>query len=129
MTHVVPPVIYVHLFAALAALFIGTIQLARVKGTPSHKAIGWTWVTLMLTVAITSLWIPAFLHFSWIHIFTLITLISLPLALWRIRRGDVKTHASAMRGVYIGGLLIAGAFTLLPGRLLGDLVWKGCWAC
>ena len=40
MTHTVPPVVYLHMFAALAALVIGTVQLARVKGTASHKAIG-----------------------------------------------------------------------------------------
>lgn len=129
MTHPVPPVVYVHLFAAIAALVLGTIQLARMKGTPSHKAAGWIWVLLMLTVALTSLWIPAFLQFSWIHIFTLVTLVSLPIALWSIRHGNVQRHAGTMRGLYIGGLLIAGAFTLTPGRLLGNLVWKGCWNC
>lgn len=34
-----------------------------------------------------------------------------------------------MRGLYMGGLVIAGAFTLLPGRLLGNLLWHHCWAC
>ena len=129
MAHPVPAVVYVHLFAALSALVLGTAQLARVKGTPSHKAAGWTWVALMLTVAITSLWIPSFLHFSWIHIFTAVTLISLPIAIFAIRRGNVRRHAGTMKGLYIGGLVIAGMFTLVPGRLLGNLIWKGCWAC
>jgi uncharacterized membrane protein len=125
--HPVPPVTYVHLAAAVAALVIGTIQLARTKGTPSHRRIGWTWVTLMFIVAVSSLWLPSFLHFTWIHIFTLITLISLPLALWRIRHGNVAGHAAAMKGLYIGGLVVAGIFTLIPGRLLGNLLWKGAW--
>ncbi len=129
MAHPVPAVVYVHLFAALCALVLGTAQLARVKGTPSHKAAGWIWVALMLTVAITSLWIPSFLHFSWIHIFTAVTLISLPIAIFAIRRGNVRRHAGTMKGLYIGGLVIAGMFTLVPGRLLGNLIWKGCWAC
>ena len=34
-----------------------------------------------------------------------------------------------MRGLYFGGLIIAGIFTFLPGRLLGNLVWKGWWGC
>jgi uncharacterized membrane protein len=123
----VPPVIYIHLTAAICALILGTVQLAREKGTPSHRAAGWVFVVLMLTVAISSLWIPSFLHFSWIHIFTLITLISIPLALWNIRHGNVRGHAAAMRGVYIGGLIIAGIFTLVPGRLLGNWIWKGVW--
>ena len=32
-----------------------------------------------------------------------------------------------MRGLYVGGLLIAGAFTLAPGRLLGNFVRHGTW--
>lgn len=98
MTRVVPPLVYLHLFAALAARVLGSLQPARVKGTSLHKAMGWAWVALMLTIAVNSLWIPAF-------------------------------HAGTMKWTYIGGLVIAGAFTLVPGRLLGDLVWKGCWAC
>ena len=123
----VPTVVYVHLAAALAALILGTVQLARPKGTTSHRLAGWTFVTLMLAVAISSLWMPSFLHPTWIHVFTLITLISLPLALWRIRHGNVKGHAAAMKGLYLGGLVIAGIFTLIPGRLIGNLLWKGIW--
>lgn len=127
MSHPVPPVIYIHLSAAVAAMALGAYQLARPKGTGSHKQLGWTFVVLMFTVAISSLWIPSFLHFSWIHLFTLLTLVSLPLAIWRIRRGDVRAHAGAMKGLYLGGLVIAGIFTLLPGRLLGNLLFKGVW--
>lgn len=127
MTYPVPSVVYVHLTAAIVALVVGTVQLARAKGTASHRLAGWTFVALMLTVAISSLWIPSFLHFTWIHLFTLITLVSLPLALWRIRHGNVRGHAAAMKGLYIGGLVIAGIFTLIPGRLLGNLLWKGVW--
>jgi uncharacterized membrane protein len=127
MARSVPLVIYVHLFAALAALLLGTWQLLRPKGTSAHKATGWAWVLLMLTVAISSLWIPSFLHFSWIHLFTLLTLITLPVAIVAIRRGNVARHAGAMRGLYIGGLLVAGVFTAIPGRLIGNLVFKGTW--
>jgi uncharacterized membrane protein len=54
---------------------------------------------------------------------TLLTLVSLPLAIYRIRTGDVKGHAAAMKGLFLGGLVIAGIFTLVPGRLLGNLLW------
>ena len=37
---------------------------------------------------------------------------------WRIRRKDVKGHRRAMLGVYFGGLIIAGALTFYPGRLM-----------
>jgi len=109
--HGVPLVVYVHMTAALTALVLGTVQLARPKGTYSHKTLGWVWVTLMLTVAVSSLWIPSFLQF----------------AIWKIRHGNVRGHAGAMKGLYIGGLVIAGIFTLVPGRLIGNLLWKGVW--
>jgi uncharacterized membrane protein len=129
MTRTVPSVVYLHMFAALAALAVGAVQLARTKGTSSHRVVGWTWVALMATAAISSLWMPAFLQLRWIHVFTLATAISLPMGIWQIRRGDAASHAGTMRGLYIGGLVIAGAFALSSGRLLGNLLWKGCWAC
>jgi hypothetical protein len=44
--------IQVHAFAALAALAIGAAQLAAPKGTLPHRAVGWSWVTLMTIVAV-----------------------------------------------------------------------------
>jgi uncharacterized membrane protein len=35
-----------------------------------------------------------------------------------VRRGNISGHRNAMLGLYVGGLLIAGGFTLFPGRLL-----------
>jgi uncharacterized membrane protein len=67
---------------------------------------------------------PEFLHFTWIHLFTVVTLVSLPLGIYRIRRGNVRGHAAAMKGLFIGGLVIAGIFTLIPGRILGNLLWR-----
>jgi uncharacterized membrane protein len=40
--------------------------------------------------------------------------------------GNFKAHRWGMWTVYISACLIAGAFTLLPGRFLGRLVW-GTW--
>ena len=124
MPATVPLPILIHLSAAISALVLGIFMLVRRKGTLSHKFWGRIWAGLMLTVAISSLWIPNFLHFTWIHLFTLLTLVSLPLAIYKIRRGNVKAHASAMKGLFIGGLVIAGIFTLVPGRILGNLLWS-----
>jgi uncharacterized membrane protein len=127
LEHVVPATVplsvLLHLTAALSALALGIVMLVRRKGTHSHKLWGRVWAGLMLSVAISSLWIPSFLHFTWIHLFTLLTLVSLPLAIYNVRRGNVKGHARAMKGVFIGGLVIAGIFTLIPGRILGNLLW------
>ena len=127
MVQAPPLVVYVHFIAALAAMAIGAVQLVRPKGTAGHRVIGWTWAALMMVVALSSLWIPAFLAFTWIHLFTLFVMVTLPLALYRAHRGEVAGHAKGMRGIYIGGLIVAGVFAFMPGRVLGNLLWKGVW--
>src|ERR1700741_1871431 len=92
------------------------------KGTSRHKMIGAFWVVFMFLVACSSFAITRINpgHFSWIHVLSVVTLVFLPLALWRRRQGDSRGHARAMVGVFLG-LLIAGAFTLVPGRLMHDV--------
>jgi uncharacterized membrane protein len=119
----IPLPVLIHLSAAICALALGTVMLVRRKGTLSHKFWGRIWAGLMLTVAISSLWIPRFLQFTWIHLFTLLTLVTLPLAIYRIRHGNVRGHAASMKGLFIGGLVVAGIFTLIPCRILGNLLW------
>ena len=123
------PVVALHLFAALLATVVGAVLLTRRKGTGGHKTLGWTWVVLMATVALTSLFIrggklPNIAGWSPIHLLTLTVLITVPAAVVAVRRGNVSRHRATMISIYVGACLVAGAFTLLPGRFLGDLVWK-----
>jgi len=115
-----PWVIQLHIAAALAALLLGTVQLVGIKGTGVHRLIGWSWVVAMFTVAVSSLFIrqinPG--SFSLIHLLSGWTLIALPMALFAVRRGRIASHARGMTWTFIGGLIVAGAFTFLPGRLM-----------
>lgn len=115
-----PPVIQVHLAAALVALAIGVILLAGVKGTRGHRALGWIWVLAMATTAISSFFIqqinPGGL--SLIHALSGWTLVGLPMAVYAARRHRVQAHRRAMTGMFVGGLVVAGLLTFLPGRLL-----------
>ena len=45
ITHLIEqrPLIALHLAAALLALLVGTVVMARPKGTYSHKTLGWMW--------------------------------------------------------------------------------------
>ncbi|HZT49285.1 MAG TPA: hypothetical protein VFA64_15020, partial [Hyphomicrobiaceae bacterium] len=52
-----PLPVQVHAWAALAAFALGIVQLAGVKGTTRHRALGYTWAALMLMVAVSSFWI------------------------------------------------------------------------
>jgi len=42
----------------------------------------------------------------------------LPLAVLHARRHSVDRHRRAMIGIFTGALVIAGAFTFLPGRIM-----------
>ncbi|MES2958754.1 MAG: DUF2306 domain-containing protein [Pseudomonadota bacterium] len=123
------PLVFFHLLTALAALIVGAFVLAQRKGTASHKALGWTWVVLMGSTALASAFIrdygmPNIAGITPIHAFTLLTAVNLPLGIWHIRQGNVTAHRKSMRGLYIGACVLAGIFTLLPGRFLGNLLWK-----
>ncbi len=122
-----PPIIAFHTVAAVTALVLGIAILLRPKGTATHKLTGRIWVAAMAITAITSFWIQELRHgdgFSPIHILSIITLATLARAIYAIRRGNVKSHQRAMIGAF-AGVLIAGAFTLLPGRIIGGWLFGG----
>ena len=118
-----PVAIKLHLTAAVTALLIGIALMMRVKGTGLHKTLGWTWVIAMGVTAVSSLFIrqlnPG--HFSFIHLLSGWTIVGLPGAVYAIKRGKVATHRRAMTGMFVGGLLLAGLFAFIPGRLLWAL--------
>ncbi|WP_017665389.1 DUF2306 domain-containing protein [Porphyrobacter sp. AAP82] len=120
--------IMIHLSTVVPALLLGPVVLLRRKGDSAHKLMGRLWVCLMLVTAITSAFIRlpgggiAGTGFSFIHAFTVWTLVSVPLAVRAARQGRIAAHRGMMTGLY-AGLVIAGAFTFLPGRLLGSMVF------
>ena len=120
--------IQLHAYAALAAFALGVAQLVRVKGTPSHRALGYAWVGLMLVVAITSFWIHDIrLWGPWspIHLLSILVLGMLPLGLWYARGHRVRGHRLTMTGLFLGALVIAGLFTFVPGRIMHKVVFGG----
>ncbi|MFT0859050.1 DUF2306 domain-containing protein [Ancylobacter sp. G4_0304] len=118
--------IRIHAFAALAALGLGTLQLLAPKGTGPHRALGWAWTTLMAVVALSSFlihemrWIGPF---GPIHLLSLYVVWALPMAVYRARQGDITRHENGMRGLFLGGLVLAGLFTLWPGRIMNAVVF------
>jgi uncharacterized membrane protein len=116
-----PLVVQVHAFAAMAAFALGMIQFAGPKGTLPHRTMGYLWVGLMLVVAGSSFGIYGmrqFGTFSAIHVLSVIVLVLVPLAVIAARRHHVGRHSWAMITLFAGALVIAGAFTLLPGRIM-----------
>ncbi|MBE0623225.1 MAG: DUF2306 domain-containing protein [Burkholderiales bacterium] len=123
MYHEFTPIILVHLGAALVALALGAVVFFGRKGTFGHRVLGRVWVLLMLVTAISTFWIRSTGGFSWIHGLSVITLLVLARAVYLAMNGNVRRHQSAMKALYFGALIVAGAFTLLPQRLLGHALW------
>jgi uncharacterized membrane protein len=120
------PAIPLHAFAAMAAFGLGLVQFAAPKGTLPHRTVGWIWVLLMVAVAVSSFWIHSIRlvgPLGPIHLLSIFTLIVLPIAVWRAHTHRVADHRRIMIFIFAGALVIAGLFTLLPGRIMHQVVF------
>lgn len=126
------PVIAIHLTSALAGLALGPVALWARKGATVrpklHRAFGYAWVTVMLSAAISAMFIrdyrnPNILGYTFIHLFVALTIWSLTTSFYHLAKGNIVAHRKAMQGLYFGGCVAAGVVALLPGRFMGNLVW------
>ncbi|WP_299677788.1 DUF2306 domain-containing protein [uncultured Roseobacter sp.] len=119
-------VIILHALGALTALTLGTVQLLLPKGSDTHRICGYIWVGLMVLVALSSFWIHDIRHvgpFSAIHLLSVYTLFGVASGLRDARRGNITAHRKTMRQIFWIALVGAGAFTLLPGRVMHQVVF------
>ena len=128
----ITPVIAIHLAAALAAVALGPIALWARQSTTQrprlHRAAGYAWVTVMVATAVSAIFItggggPRWGSFGLIHLFIPVTLGMLVMAFVYLARRNIAGHRATMQRVYFGACVVAGAFTLLPDRLLGHALW------
>ena len=127
------PIIAVHMTAAIGAVATGPVALWARKGRAQrprvHRVFGYAWVTLMIVTAVSALFIrdrslPNLNGFTPIHLLIPVTLVSIAGAFWYLAKGNIAGHRRLMQRLYIGACLVAGAFTLLPQRYLGHLLWS-----
>ena len=113
----------IHLLAMLAALGLGAALMTGVKGRRMHRILGWMFAVVMLVGVLASLFVRSLIpgSFSPIHILSAATLVFLPLAVIAARRHDVAAHRRRMTNIFYFGLLGAGLFTFVPGRLMWRL--------
>ena len=114
-----------HAIMAIVAVILGGIQLSMKKGGSIHKLLGRIWVGLMLIVAISSF----FIHeiklwgaYSPIHLLSLWTIFILGVGIYYARVGNVKRHKQTMITLYFFALIVAGFFTLMPGRIMHQIL-------
>ncbi len=117
---------YLHLATIVPAFLLGTWLLFRRKGTPLHRTLGKIYMLLMVVTAIMTLFMSAQVgptllgHFGFIHLLSFLALFSVITAYFAARQGNIRLHRNAMIGLYIGGMLLAGSFAMMPGRMLHD---------
>ena len=123
-----PLVIQLHAYAAIAAFVLGLVQFARAKGTTPHRVLGYLWVALMLVVSASAFWIHELRlwgRWSPIHLLAIFTLVMLPLGIYRAHTHNITAHKRTMIGLFTGALLVAGLFTLAPGRIMYRVLFQG----
>jgi uncharacterized membrane protein len=120
------PAILFHAFAAMAAFVLGIVQFAAPKGTLPHRTLGWIWVGLMAFVAGSSFWIHQIRLFGpWspIHLLSIFTPIMLVVGVMAARGHNVRRHKITMISIFAGALVVAGLFTLVPGRIMHTVIF------
>jgi uncharacterized membrane protein len=111
-----PYLVQLHAIPAIAAFVLGAAQFLGSQGTVSHRALGWIWVVLMALVAFSSFGIHTictFGSFSLIHLLSLITIVALPVAVWRAQapnQSASEKHAASL----FGRIGHCGCIYLLP---------------
>lgn len=128
------PTIAIHMSLALTATALGPLALwARMGHRPYpqlHRASGYAWVTCMLGAALSSLFIrdfklPNLWGYTPVHLLIPLTFYSLYRSFRFLAQGNTAGHRKTMQWIYVLACLVTGAFTLLPGRLLGQWLWFG----
>jgi uncharacterized membrane protein len=127
------PTIAIHMSAAITAVLLGPValwaRLGRTTRPRLHRALGYAWVTCMITAALSAIFIrdfqlPNAMGYTPIHLLIPLTFFSLYRAFVYLLQGNIQGHRKTMQWLYVSACLVAGAFTLVPGRYLGNLIWS-----
>jgi uncharacterized membrane protein len=122
------PAIQAHVVTVIPAAILGPYIFANRKGTPIHKMLGRIWLFLMVISALSSLFIHSinlFYGFSPIHILSLFVLYGSYKVISEARARRMANHRTWAIGIYLGGIVGAGTFTLLPGRIMNEVLLDG----
>lgn len=124
-----PLAIQIHVATILPAALIGAFLLVwRGRGTPLHRLLGKIWIGLMLVSALSSFFIHElriWQGFSPIHLLSIFVVVGCLRVVWLARHGRIAAHRRLVTQIYVGSILIAGGFTLMPYRIMHAVVFDG----
>lgn len=123
-----PLAIQLHVLTVVPAFVLGTwLLFFSTKGSRHHRLAGKVYLTLMVSTSLAAIFVRSFssvslgvgpLKLGVIHLFVPLTLNGVWSTLAALRAGDIERHRGSMRGLYFGGLIIAGLLTFMPGRIM-----------
>lgn len=126
-----PFAVHLHVATVVPSVLLGLwLIMGSRKGTTTHRTVGALYLALMTVTCFAALFIHSTspsgpLGFSFIHLFVPLTLFGIVRALLAARRHDIRAHRSAMLGVFVGGILVAGSFAFTPGRIMYRVITGG----
>ncbi len=123
-----PFAVQFHVATVLPAAVLGAVLLVRPKGTPTHRLLGKTWLLLMVVTSFSTFFIHDLKtvgNFSPIHLLSIYVIVGSIPAIRAARRGDIRAHRAQVAGMYFGGIVVAGLFTLVPHRVMGAMIFNG----
>ena len=118
----VPPFVWLHIATIAAALALTPVMLLRRRGDRLHRRLGWAWAVAMMLTALFSFGIRGINQggFSFIHLFSVLTVVQVPVIVWTARTHNHRKHRSAVQAMVAFALLTAGFFTFPFDRMLGS---------
>ena len=121
----------IHLFSIAPCVPLGFyLIVVSKKGSNLHKLWGKVYALLIFFSSLMSLFLEAHVgptwldHFGYIHLLSALTIATVPYSLWQLKIGRLISHKRSMQFLYWTGLMIAGAFTLYPGRYLHGFIFE-----
>ncbi|MBB6507052.1 MULTISPECIES: DUF2306 domain-containing protein [Rhizobium] len=123
-----PIAVQIHVAAVLPAAVLGAYILLNRKGTPIHRLLGRIWMMLMAVTSLSSFFIHGIdlvYGFGPIHLLSIFVLFNIWQAIASARARNIRLHKAAVKGMYFGGIVIAGLFTFIPGRIMNAVVFSG----
>ncbi|MDF7776331.1 DUF2306 domain-containing protein [Sphingomonas sp. AOB5] len=113
--------VIVHVATVIPAVPLGLYVMLTRKGDARHRMLGKIWMLMMLVTALSAIFIRHINHggFSFIHLFVPLTIVGMVRAIAAARAGRIDRHRRMLITLYLGGLLIPGAFAFLPSRIMG----------
>lgn len=116
-----PLAVQIHVATVVPAAVLGLVVFLRPKGNAIHRLLGKIWVALMIVTSLSTFFIHEirmFYGFSPIHLLSILTIYGCLQSIRFARRGEIRRHMRITQSVYIGGIVIAGGFTFVPGRIM-----------